>query len=206
MEYPSGLIEQAVNEISRLPGIGKKTALRIVLSLLKRKPEDVRMLSDSLMQLREKTKYCRICHIISDTEECTCRTPNRDTTVICVVQDTPDVIAIRNTAQDNGMFHVLGGLISPIDGIGPDQLNINSLLERVKKSDPPVKEIILALSPTMEGDTTAYYMAKKLLPLKVGISTIARGIPIGGEIEYADEVTLGRSITTRTNYQINEEK
>ena len=206
MEYPSGLIEQAVNEISRLPGIGKKTALRIVLSLLKRKPEDIHMLSDSLVLLREKTKYCRICHIISDTEECTCKTPNRDTSVICVVQDTPDVIAIRNTAQFNGMFHVLGGLISPMDGIGPDQLNVNSLIERVKNAEPPIREIILALSPTMEGDTTAYYMAKKLLPFKVRISTIARGIPIGGELEYADEVTLGRSITTRINYNLNEEK
>jgi recombination protein RecR len=205
MEYPSGLIEQAVNEISRLPGIGKKTALRIVLSLLKRKPEEVRVLSDSLVQLREKTRYCKICHIISDTEDCTCMTPHRDTTVICVVQDTPDVIAIRNTAQYSGMFHVLGGLISPIEGIGPDQLNINSLIERIRKADPPVKEIILALSPTMEGDTTAYYMAKKLLPLKVRISTIARGIPIGGELEYTDEVTLGRSITTRVKYNLNED-
>lgn len=143
MEYPSGLIEQAVNEISRLPGIGKKTALRIVLSLLKRKTEDVRLLSDSLVKLREKTKYCRICHIISDTEDCTCMTPNRDTSVICVVQDTPDVIAIRNTAQYSGMFHVLGGLISPIDGIGPDQLNINSLIDRVKKRIPRLKRLYL---------------------------------------------------------------
>ncbi len=206
MDYPSNLIEQAVNEISRLPGIGKKTALRIVLHLLKQKQEDTASLTTSLLTLVDKTKYCKICHIISDTEECTCMTPNRDTSVICVVQDTPDVIAIKNTAQYNGLFHVLGGLISPIDGIGPDQLNIDSLIKRIRNSDSQVKEVILALSPTMEGDTTTYYLAKKLTPCQVKISTIARGIPIGGELEYADEVTLGRSIATRISYQLTEEK
>jgi len=206
MEYPSSLIEKAVNEISRLPGIGKKTALRIVLHLLKRNSEETQALGDSLINLRENTKYCGTCHIISDTEECTCLTTNRDTTVICVVQDTPDVIAIRNTAQYRGMFHVLGGLISPIDDIGPDKLNIESLLNRIRKSDPPVKEVILALSPTMEGDTTTYYIAKKLQSFNVKLTTIARGIPIGGELEYADEVTLGRSITTRINYKITEDQ
>ncbi len=205
MEYPSKLIEQAVNEISRLPGIGKKTALRIVLHLLKNKPEDAHALSSSLTELRDKTKYCRICHIISDTEECTCMTPNRDTSLICVVQDTPDVIAIRNTAQYNGMFHVLGGLISPMDGIGPDQLNITSLLNRIKISGAEIREVILALSPTMEGDTTSYYLAKKLKSFPVKVSTIARGVPIGGELEYTDEVTLGRSIATRINYHLTEE-
>ena len=206
MEYPSQLIERAVNEISKLPGIGKKTALRIVLHLLKRKPEETEELSDSLIQLRANTKYCRICHMISDSEDCTCMTPNRDTSIICVVQDTPDIIAIRNTAQYNGMFHVLGGLISPIDGIGPDQLNIESLIVRIRKADPPVKEVILALSPTMEGDTTAFYIAKKIKPFKIRTSAVARGIPIGGELEYTDEITLGRSITSRVNYDISEEK
>jgi recombination protein RecR len=206
MEYPSELIDRAVNEISKLPGIGKKTALRIVLFLLKRKPEETIALSEALVRLREDTKYCRICHMISDTEECTCMTPYRDTTAICVVQDTPDIIAIRNTAQYNGMFHVLGGLISPIDGIGPDQLNIDSLINRIKNSNPPIKEVILALSPTMEGDTTAFYIAKKLVHFTIKISSIARGIPIGGELEYADEITLGRSITTRVNYDMSEEK
>jgi recombination protein RecR len=206
MEYPSLLIEKAVNEISRLPGIGKKTALRIVLHLLKRKPEETQELSDSLSQLRTNTKYCRICHMISDSEDCTCMTVNRDTSIICVVQDTPDIIAIRNTAQYNGMFHVLGGLISPIDGIGPDRLNIESLISRISKADPPVKEVILALSPTMEGDTTAFYIAKKIKPYKLKTSTVARGIPIGGELEYTDEITLGRSIATRVNYDITEEK
>lgn len=204
MEYPSDLIEQAVNEISKLPGIGKKTALRIVLHLLKRRPEETHSLSDSLLNLREKTLYCRTCHMISDSEDCTCMTPNRDPTLICIVQDTPDVIAIRNTAQYNGMFHVLGGLISPIEGIGPDQLNIDSLIKRIRNSEPPVKEIILALSPTMEGDTTAYYIAKKLKSLHVRISVIARGIPVGGELEYADEVTLGRSISSRIKYDLME--
>ena len=206
MEYPSELIARAVEEISKLPGIGRKTALRIVLYLLKRKPEETRLLTESLTRLREDTRYCRICHMISDTEECTCMTPNRDLTVICVVQDTPDIIAIRNTAQYNGMFHVLGGLISPIDGIGPDQLNIDSLVKRIRDSNPPVKEVILALSPTMEGDTTTFYVAKKLKALNIHVSTIARGVPIGGELEYADEITLGRSIATRVNYDLAEEK
>lgn len=206
MEYPSVLIEQAVNEISKLPGIGKKTALRIVLFLLKRNSEETHSLASSLVNLRENTKYCKTCHVISDSEECTCMTPNRDTTVICVVQDTPDVIAIRNTAQYNGMFHVLGGLISPIDGIGPDQLTIDSLIKRIRNSESPVREVILALSPTMEGDTTAYYIAKKLKEFKLRVSSIARGIPVGGELEYADEVTLGRSITSRVLYDLAEEK
>ena len=206
MEYPSVLIEQAVNEISKLPGIGKKTALRIVLFLLKRNSEETHSLASSLVNLRENTKYCKTCHVISDSEECTCMTPNRDTTVICVVQDTPDVIAIRNTAQYNGMFHVLGGLISPIDGIGPDQLTIDSLIKRIRNSESPVREVILALSPTMEGDTTAYYIAKKLKEFKLRVSSIARGIPVGGELEYADDVTLGRSITSRVLYDLAEEK
>ncbi|MCG8308861.1 MAG: recombination mediator RecR [Cytophagales bacterium] len=202
MQYPSKLIEDAVNEISKLPGIGKKTALRLALYLLKQDESSTENLSTALLDLRKKTKYCRICHIISDSEDCTCESARRDTSLLCVVEDTPDVIAIQNTAQFLGYFHVLGGIISPIQGIGPNDLNINSLLERVKNSDGAIKEVILALSPTMEGDTTSFYIAKKLQPLHVKITTIARGVPIGGELEYTDEITLGRSIAQRRLYDI----
>ena len=205
MEYPTVLIENAVNEISKLPGIGKKSALRVVLKLLKENPEYTETLSEALLKLRNETKYCRICHMISNTEDCTCMTAKRDTSVICVVEDTPDIMAIQQTAQYYGLFHVLGGLISPIDGIGPEDLNIQSLIERIGNSEYPVKEIILALSTNMEGDTTAFYLAKKLKPLGVKITTIARGVPIGGELEFADEITLGRSIVKRVNYDINED-
>lgn len=205
MEYPTILIENAVNEISKLPGIGKKSALRVVLKLLKEKPEYTQRLSEALLKLRNETKYCRICHMISNTEDCTCITPKKDTSVICVVEDTPDIMAIQQTAQYNGLFHVLGGLISPIDGIGPDDLNIQSLIDRIRNSEYEVKEIILALSTNMEGDTTAFYLAKKLQPLGLIITTIARGVPIGGELEFADEITLGRSIVKRVNYDINED-
>ena len=202
MEYPTQLIENAVNEISKLPGIGKKTALRLVLFLLKEPPQFTAELVKSLEKLRNETKYCKICHIISDTEECTCMTPNRDTSLICVVEDIPEVMAIRNTAQYNGLFHVLGGLISPMDGIGPDDLNIKSLIKRIKDPENNIKEVILALSPTMEGDTTAFYIAKKLEQMNIKISTIARGIPVGNELEYIDEITLGRSITKRISFDI----
>jgi recombination protein RecR len=205
MEYPTVIIENAVNEISKLPGIGKKSALRVVLKLLKEKPEFTDSLAEALQKLRNETKYCRICHMINDTEECTCITPKRDTSVICVVEDTPDIMAIQHTAQYNGLFHVIGGLISPIDGIGPDDLNIQSLVDRIQNAEYNVKEIILALSTNMEGDTTAFYLAKKLKPLNVKISTIARGIPIGGELEFADEITLGRSIVKRISYDLNED-
>ena len=205
MEYPTILIENAVNEISKLPGIGKKSALRVVLKLLKEKPEFTERLSEALLKLRNETKYCRICHMISNTEDCTCITPKKDTSVICIVEDTPDIMAIQQTAQYNGLFHVLGGLISPIDGIGPDDLNIPSLIDRIRNSEYEVKEIILALSTNMEGDTTAFYLAKKLKPLGLIITTIARGVPIGGELEFADEITLGRSIVKRVNYDINED-
>ncbi len=198
MEYPSRLVEEAVNEVSRLPGIGKKTALRLVLHLLKQPVNQTEDLSSALVQLRKDIKYCATCHILSDTEECTCQTIKRDTSVICVVEDTPDVLAIRNTGQYRGMFHVLGGRISPLDGVGPDDLTIESLLSRVNASNGEVKEIILALSATMEGDTTAFYITKRLAGLDLRITTIARGIPVGGELEFADELTLGRSITTRT--------
>ncbi len=202
MEYPSKLIEDAVNEISKLPGIGKKTALRLALHLLKQEKSNTENLSSALINLREKTKYCRICHIISDTEDCTCDSIRKDATLLCVVEDTPDVIAIQNTSQFYGYFHVLGGIISPMEGIGPNELNIVSLIDRVKKSDGLIKEVLLALSPTMEGDTTSFYIAKKLQPFDIKITTIARGIPIGGELEYTDEITLGRSIVQRLNYDI----
>lgn len=202
MQYPSKLIEDAVNEISRLPGIGKKTALRLALHLLKQDENITEELCKALLNLRQKTKYCKICHIISDSEDCTCESIRKDRSLLCVVEDTPDVIAIQNTAQYYGYFHVLGGVISPIEGIGPNELNIDSLIERVKKSEGEIKEIILALSPTMEGDTTSFYIAKKLKPFNVKITTIARGIPIGGELEYADEITLGRSIAKRLIYDI----
>ena len=203
MEYPTVHIENAVNEISKLPGIGKKSALRVVLKLLKEKPEFTDSRAEALQKLRNETKYCRICHMINDTEDCTCITPKRDRSVICVVEDTPDIMAIQHTAQYNGLFHVIGGLISPIDGIGPDDLNIQSLIDRIQNAEYNVKEIILALSTNMEGDTTAFYLAKKLKPLNVKISTIARGIPIGGELEFADEITLGRSIVKRISYDLN---
>lgn len=198
MEYPSKLVEQAVEEIARLPGIGKKTALRLALHLLKQPESQTGNLSAALTNLRENIKYCRICHIIADTEDCTCKTLSRDTSVICVVEDTPDVLAIRNTGQYNGLFHVLGGRISPMDGIGPDNVKIDSLVARIKQEQGAVKEVVLALSSTMEGDTTAFYIAKMLKETGVKVSTIARGVPIGGELEYTDEITLGRSITTRT--------
>ena len=203
MQYPSKLIEDAVNEISKLPGIGKKTALRLALHLLKQDEGTTEHLSEALLNLRRKTKYCKICHIISDSEDCTCESLRKDKSLLCVVEDTPDVIAIQNTSQFFGYFHVLGGVISPIKGIGPGELNIGTLIERVKKSGGEIKEVILALSPTMEGDTTSFYVAKKLKPFDVKISTIARGVPIGGELEYTDEITLGRSIVQRLNFDIS---
>lgn len=200
LNFPPKIVENAIEEISKLPGIGRKTALRLVLYLLKQEKESTENLTTALAQLREDIQYCGTCHIISDTTDCTCRTVTRDLTTICVVQDTPDVMAIENTHQYKGLYHVLGGVISPIEGIGPEDLHIDSLFSRIEKSDPKVEEVILALSPTMEGDTTAFYITKKLKALGIKVTTIARGIPIGGELEYADEVTLGRSILTRTIY------
>lgn len=201
MNFPSKLVENAVEEIAKLPGIGKKTALRLVLHLLKQPESTTEDLTESLKKLRKEITYCNICHVISDTNECTCRTMSTDTSTICVVEDTPDVLAIRNTGQYNGMFHVLGGRISPMDGIGPDELNIESLIRRTRESNGEIKEIILALSGTMEGDTTSFYITRLLGDLGVKVTTIARGIPVGGELEYADEVTLGRSIMTRTDFK-----
>lgn len=200
MNFPPKIVELAIEEISKLPGIGKKTALRLVLHLLKQEKHTTTHLAEALNDLREGIKYCDTCHIISDTSDCTCKTIKRNLTTICVVEDTPDVLAIENTAQYRGLYHVLGGIISPIEGVGPSDVNIESLINRVKDSEPKIEEVILALNPTMEGDTTAFYITKKLKEFGVRISTIARGIPIGGELEYADEVTLGRSIMTRTTY------
>ena len=199
MNYPSQLIENAVNEISKLPGIGKKTALRLTLHLLKREEQQTRSLSEALVAMRTQSQFCRRCHNISDGELCNiCKSPKREASLLCVVVDTRDVLAIENTSQFNGTYHVLGGIISPLEGVGPTDLHIDSLLVRIAEEE--IREVILALSPTMEGDTTAFYLQKKLKPLGVKISTIARGIPIGGDLEYADEVTLGRSIVSRVAY------
>jgi len=197
MEFPSKLIENAVGELAKLPGIGKKTALRLALHLLKAETDATASLAEALAKMRFEITYCRTCHNISDTEECSiCANKLRDHSTVCVVSDIRDVIAIENTAQYQGVYHVLGGVISPIEGIGPSDLNIDSLLSRIPDSE--VKEVILAISPTMEGDTTAFYLSRKLRDFEgVHISTIARGIPMGGELEYADEITLGRSIVDR---------
>ena len=204
MEMPSRLIEEAVNEISKLPGIGKKTALRLVLHLIKQNKDATTNLAKALDKMREGIKYCKNCHNISDQDVCSiCLSPRRDPAIICVVEDSRDVMAIENTGQYQGLYHVLGGVISPVEGIGPDSLQIQSLLERLKAKDTPVNEIIFALSPTMEGDTTSFYITKKLNDLPIKITSIARGIPLGGELEYTDEITLGRSIVARTAYEQN---
>jgi recombination protein RecR len=203
LNFPSKLIEEAVGEVAKLPGIGKKTALRLVLHLLKKEEIHTRSLANALVAVRTQTQYCQKCHNISDGPLCSiCTSPRRDNAIVCVVEDTRDVLAIENTAQYNGLYHVLGGIISPLEGIGPSDLRIDSLLRRIAEADTdPVKEIILALSPTMEGDTTAFYLQKKLKPFNLKVSTIARGIPIGGDLEYADEITLGRSIVGRVRYE-----
>lgn len=199
MEFPSKLVEKAVEEFSRLPGIGKKTALRLVLHLLKKDKEEGIALSESIRELRESIQYCEICCNISDEKVCgICSNPSRESSLICVVQDVRDVMAIENTGQYKGLYHVLGGIISPIEGISPADINIEQLLQRLDKNE--ITEIIFALSSTMEADTTAFYISKKLKDRNIKISSIARGIPIGGEIEYADEITLARSIAQRMNY------
>lgn len=200
--FSSKLLQGAVEEFSRLPGIGKKTALRLVLFLLKQEPDSVARFSEAIARLRREVVYCKQCFNISDQETCEiCRSPRRDTSIICVVEDLRDVIAIENTGQYHGLYHILGGVISPIEGIGPSDLNIEPLLVRAAAQTETLKEIILALSTTMEGDTTNFYLFRKLNPLGVTVSVIARGISIGNEIEYADEVTLGRSILNRTAYE-----
>ncbi|MBP3850440.1 MAG: recombination protein RecR [Prevotella sp.] len=200
-QYPSELLERAVQEFSKLPGIGRKTALRLVLHLLRQDTEDVEKLSQAVVQMKHEVKHCRVCHNISDSEMCPiCSDPRRDAAIICVVENIQDVMAVENTQQFTGLYHVLGGVISPMDGIGPADLEIDSLVERVAKGD--VKEVILALSSTMEGDTTNFYIFRKLAPYTdVRISIIARGISVGDELEYTDEVTLGRSILNRTPFE-----
>jgi recombination protein RecR len=198
MEYPSKLIEEAVNEVSKLPGIGKKTALRLVLHLVKENENRTFALTESLNKLRSNIKFCKTCFNISDDEECAiCRSHRRDKSILCVVEESNDVMAIENTSQYSGVYHVLGGVISPINGIGPSELKIEQLLNRVTQKSNEIKEVILALSPTMEGDTTAFYINRKLKDLHVKVTSIARGVPVGGNLEYTDEITLGRSITAR---------
>lgn len=199
MEFPSKLIEEAVNQVSKLPGIGKKTALRLVLHLVKEKKENTTELTSALSRLREQIKFCTTCNNISDQEVCLiCASHKRDKSILCVVEDTRDVMAIENTSQYMGLYHVLGGVISPIQGIGPSDLKIESLVNRLNHGQSEIKEVILALSPTMEGDTTAFYIHKRVQALPLKLSVIARGIPVGGDLEYADEITLGRSILGRT--------
>lgn len=198
MDFPSKLIEDAVNEVAKLPGIGKKTALRMVLHLIKENEHRTVALADALTKLRSNIRFCKTCHNISDEEECTiCKSHKRDKSIVCVVEDTQDVMAIENTAQFMGVYHVLGGVISPMNGIGPSDIKIDSLISRLTNGNE-IKEIILALSPTMEGDTTNFYINRKLAAFPVKVTSIARGIPVGGDLEYADEITLGRSILGRT--------
>lgn len=200
MEFSSKLLEKAVNEMSQLPGIGKRTALRLVLHLLKQPKEQTTFLSQSLLNMREDIKFCENCHNISDIEVCEiCSNKKRDHELICVVEDIRDVMAIENTGQFKGIYHVLGGKISPIDGVGPSQLKISSLVEKVKNGN--VRELIFALSSTMEGDTTNFYIYKQIQNYEIITSTIARGISVGDELEYADEVTLGRSILHRVPFE-----
>ncbi|MBR1687503.1 MAG: recombination protein RecR [Prevotella sp.] len=199
-QYPSQLLEQAVSEFSRLPGIGRKTALRLVLHLLRQDVTDVERFASAVSKMRHEVKRCHVCHNICDSDTCPiCSDSRRDASTICVVENVQDVMAIENTQQFRGLYHVLGGVISPMDGIGPGDLEIASLVERVGQGD--VKEVILALSPTMEGDTTNFYIFRKLAPFDVQLSVIARGISVGDELEYADEVTLGRSILNRTPFE-----
>lgn len=200
MNFSSKLLEDAVSEFGKLPGIGQKTALRLVLHLLNKEQAEVTNFGNTLIKLKNEIKNCKVCHNISDFETCSiCAAIKREKDVICVVEDTRDVMAIENTNQYFGVYHVLGGLISPMDGIGPSDLNIETLVERVRTSE--VREIILALSANMEGDTTLFYLHKKLKEFNIPITTIARGIAFGGELEYADEITLGRSIITRVPYE-----
>ena len=199
-QYPSQLLERAVEAFSQLPGVGRKTALRLVLHLLRQSTEDVDSFADAVIRVKHDVKYCKVCHNISDNEVCSiCSDPRRDASVVCVVENIQDVMAIENTQQFHGLYHVLGGIISPMDGIGPHDLEIESLVERVEEGT--VKEIILALASTMEGDTTNFYISRKLKDTGVKLSVIARGISVGDELESTDEVTLGRSILNRTPFE-----
>ena len=200
-QYPSRLLENAVSQFSRLPGIGRKTALRLVLHLLRQETEDVEQLATALTTMKREVKRCCVCHNISDRDVCpVCSDPRRDRRTVCVVENIQDVMAIENTQQYHGLYHVLGGVISPMDGVGPSDLEIQSLVDRVGQGD--VDEVILALSPTMEGDTTNFYIFRKLSPFQdLRITVIARGVSVGDELEYTDEVTLGRSILNRTIFE-----
>ena len=200
-QYPSQLLEQAVQEFAKLPGIGRKTALRLVLHLLRQETEDVTHFADTIARMRREVKRCKVCHNVSDSDTCPiCSDPRRDHSTICVVENIQDVMAVENTQQFHGCYHVLGGVISPMDSIGPADLEIDSLVARVANGE--VKEVILALGSTMEGDTTNFYIFRKLAPYtNVKISIIARGISVGDELEYTDEVTLGRSILNRTPFE-----
>lgn len=198
-KYPSLLLQKAIDEFSKLPGIGSKTATRLVLHLLKQDTKAVEAFGNAIIQLKKEVKYCKMCHNISDTELCQlCANPQRDSSILCVVENIRDVMAVEATQQFNGLYHVLGGIISPMDGIGPNDLTIDSLVDRVAKGE--VREVILALSTTMEGDTTNFYLYRKLEPYNIPLSVIARGISVGDELEYADEITLGRSIVNRTRF------
>jgi recombination protein RecR len=200
MKYSSKLIADAVAEFTKLPGIGEKTALRLVLHLLKQDKDKVSLFGESVIKMRKEIKFCATCHNVADHELCEiCGNPHRDHSIVCLVESIRDVIAIENTNTYRGTYHVLGGIISPIDGIGPEKLNIDSLLQRVQTGQ--IREVIMALSPTIEGDTTIFYISKKLSGSGINITTIARGISFGGELEYTDEMTLGRSITTRLPYE-----
>jgi len=199
-EFPSRILENAVNEFASLPGIGRKTAFRLVMNLLRRDAGEVKKFGESLIQLHEEIHYCKICNNISDTEICSiCSDNKRDSSVICVVEDIQDVMAIENTRQFRGVYHVLGGIISPVDGVGPSDLKIENLEGKVRNGG--IKEVILALSTTLEGDTTNYYLYKKLGSYDLLITTLARGVAIGDELEYTDEITLGRAINNRNPYQ-----
>lgn len=198
--YSSKLLENSLNELSKLPGIGKKTALRLALYILKEENNYAESLGNSIIKLRNEIQYCKTCHNISDSETCEiCSNPKRDHSTLCVVEDVRDVMAIENTGQFTGIYHILGGIISPMDGIGPSDLNIESLIKKI--SEDKINEVIMALSTTIEGDTTNYYIYKKLSRFNIKITTIARGISIGDELEYADEITLGRSIINRMPYE-----
>jgi len=199
-QYPSQLLEKAVKEFSKLPGIGRKTALRLVLWMLRQEDADVEQFADAIRQLKHEVKYCHICHNISDSDTCPiCADSKRDASTVCVVENIQDVMAVENTQQFRGLYHVLGGIISPMDGIGPSDIEIASLVNRVAEGH--VKEVILALSPTMEGDTTNFFIYRKLAAYNVKVSVIARGVAVGNELEYTDEVTLGRSIMNRTLFE-----
>ncbi len=197
--YSSALLENAVNEFAKLPGIGRKTALRLVLHLLKKEQTEVDSFGNSIIQLRSDIVYCKVCHNISDTDVCSiCSNPARDSSTVCVVETIKDVMSIENTQQYRGLYHVLGGVISPMDGVGPADLEIESLAK--KAANGSIKEIILAVSATMEGDTTNFYIFRKLAPYNLKITTIARGVSVGSELEFTDEVTLGRSILNRVEF------